>query len=161
MKAWVVYDSFFGNTEKIAKAVGDALGPHMDVELFRATDVKSDLSKELKLVVVGSPTRKFNPSPVITSFLKNIPKNGLEGVKVAVFDTRFPEEEIQKIHILAFFVKIFGYAAETIAKKLKKNGGELLLSPEGFFVKDSEGPLLDGELERTADWARGIAAGIK
>jgi hypothetical protein len=60
--------------------------------------------------------------------------------------------------ILAFFVKLFGYAAKPIADKLKKKGGELAIPPEGFFVKGSEGPLKEGELERVADWARQIIA---
>lgn len=28
------------------------------------------------------------------------------------------------------------------------------ISPEGFFVKESEGPLKEGELERAADWIK-------
>ena len=31
MKALVIYDSFFGNTEKVAKAIGSALGGPKDV----------------------------------------------------------------------------------------------------------------------------------
>jgi flavodoxin len=40
MKALVVYDSFFGNTEKIARAVGDALATQADVQTLRVGDVK-------------------------------------------------------------------------------------------------------------------------
>lgn len=53
-------------------------------------------------------------------------------------------------------VKIFGYAAEPIARQLMKKGGTLALPPEGFYVKASEGPLKDGELDRAAAWARQI-----
>ena len=41
-----------------------------------------------------------------------------------------------------------------IADKLEKKGGSLIIPPEGFFVKDSEGPLKDGEIERAVDWAK-------
>jgi hypothetical protein len=51
-------------------------------------------------------------------------------------------------------VKLFGYAAKPIAYKLEKKGGSLVIPPEGFLVKASEGPLKDGELERAADWAK-------
>ena len=51
-------------------------------------------------------------------------------------------------------VKLFGYAAKPIASKLERKGGELIILPEGFFVKDSEDPLKEGELERAADWAK-------
>jgi len=66
--------------------------------------------------------------------------------------------KIQEIRIPAFFVKIFGYAAQPIAGRLEKKGGELVIPPEGFYVDDTEGPLLEGELERAADWARQIVA---
>jgi flavodoxin I len=78
---------------------------------------------------------------------------------VAAFDTRFPESKINEIGILAFFVRIFGYAAEPIAKRLQK-GGELALEPEGFHVGDTEGSLLEGELEHAASWARQIVASL-
>ncbi|MDW7650182.1 MAG: hypothetical protein SCK29_00780 [Bacillota bacterium] len=49
--------------------------------------------------------------------------------------------------------KRFGYAAKPIADKLVRKGGSLASTPEGFYVKDSEGPLKDGELKRAGDWA--------
>ena len=90
------------------------------------------------------------------AWLKGIPKNGLEDITVAAFDTRFPVSKIDKIRILAFFVRIFGYAAKPIADRLEKKGGELVVPPEGFYVTDTEGPLFEGELERAADWAKQI-----
>jgi hypothetical protein len=39
---------------------------------------------------------------------------------------------------------------------LKKKRGNLVEFPEGFFVKDKEGPLKEGEPERTASWAKEI-----
>jgi len=108
------------------------------------------------LLIVGSPTQKFRPTGATTNFLKGIPQNGLQGIKVAAFDTRFPESEIERVRILAFFVRIFGYAAKPIADRLEKKGGELVIPPEGFFVEGTEGPLQEGELERAAGWAKQI-----
>jgi hypothetical protein len=72
-------------------------------------------------------------------------------------------EEIKKTPVLAFFVKLAGnaYAAKPIADALKKKGGKLMLTPEGFYVKGMEGPLLEGEIERAAAWAGQIIALIK
>ena len=158
MKAVVVYDSVFGNTEKIAQAIGGALGSQEDVETVRVGDAKPEQMTGAELLIVGSPTQKFRPMGATTSFLKAIPKNGLQGVKVAAFDTRFTVSAIEKVRILAFFVKIFGYAAKPIAVRLEQKGGELAIPPEGFYVGDTEGPLLEGELERAADWARQIVS---
>jgi flavodoxin I len=158
MKAMVVYDSAFGNTEKVAQAIGQALGPEQEVKTVRVGNVKPEQLSGLTLLVVGSPTQKFSPLGTITGFLKGIPHNGLQEVKVAAFDTRIPESKVNEIRILAFFVRIFGYAAKPIADRLVKKGGDLAVPPEGFYVADTEGPLLDGELERAADWARQIGA---
>lgn len=42
MKAMVIYDSYFGNTEKIAKAIGHALGSQEEVEVLRVNYVKPE-----------------------------------------------------------------------------------------------------------------------
>jgi flavodoxin len=160
MKAMVVYDSAFGNTEKVAQAIGQALGAPESVETVRVGNVRPEQLAGLTLLAVGSPTQKFRPLGTITSFLKDIPNNGLKGVRVAAFDTRITESEIEKVRVLAFFVKIFGYAAKLIADRLEKKGGELAVPPEGFYVSGTEGPLLEGELERAADWAGQIVAAL-
>ena len=158
MKALVVYDSVFGNTGKVAQAIGQALGSPEEVETLRVGEVTPEQLTRVTLLVVGSPTRQFRPTPATTNLLKSIPANGLQGVKVAAFDTRFLESAINKVRILAFFVKIFGYAAKPIADRLEKKGGELAAPPEGFYVGDTEGPLLEGELERAAAWAGQLVA---
>jgi len=158
MKAMVVYDSVFGNTGKIAQAIGDALGSAEDVEIVQVSDVRPGQLAGLTLLIVGSPTRQFSPTGATTRFLKSIPKNGLQGIKVTAFDTRFTVSDIEKVRVLAFFVKIFGYAAKPIAGRLEKKGGELAVPPQGFYVGDTQGPLLEGELERAADWAKQIVA---
>ena len=160
MKAMVVYDSAYGNTERIAQAIGDALGSQADVQVARAGDIKPEQLAGVGLLIVGSPTQKFSPTGATTGFLKGIPKNGLQGTKVAAFDTRFTVSEIAKVRVLAFFVRIFGYAAEPIADRLEKKGGDLAVPPEAFYVSDTEGPLLEGELERAADWAKEILKGL-
>jgi flavodoxin I len=156
MKALIVYDSQFGNTEKIAQAIGDTLGSQEDVRVLRVGVVTPEHLAGITLLIVGSPTQRFRPTMGTTDFLKSIPKDGLKGAKVAAFDTRLTESEIGKNRILAFFVRIYGYAAKPISKELKKKGGELILPPEGFYVEGMEGPLTEGELERAAEWARRI-----
>ena len=157
MKALVVYDSFFGNTEQIARAIGNALGAAEEVEVRRLADLRPEQLAGLDLLIVGSPTRAVKPSPNTTAFLKAIPAGGLQGIKVAAFDTRISPEDTGSA-VLKFFVKLFGYAADPIAKRLQQKGGTLVIPPEGFIVKGSEGPLKDGELDRAANWAGQIVA---
>ena len=58
---------------------------------------------------------------------------------------------------LRLLMKMGGYAAPRITNAFKKKGGNLAVTPEGFFVKGKEGPLKEGELERAASWAKEIA----
>ena len=153
MKVLIVYDSVFGNTEQIAHAISDSLGSKENVETLRVNDVRIEKITGLDLLIVGSPTRGFRPTQAITNFLKRISTNGLNGVRVAAFDTRLLLSSIDS-SVLRFIVKTGGYAAKSIANRLKKNGGNLTVPPEGFLVTGEEGPLKDGELERAADWAK-------
>ncbi len=163
MKALVVYDSKYGNTAKIAEAIGVVLGTSGDVKVLHVDLVKLNSWAGLDLLIVGSPTQSFNATAAIMTMLKELPSRALLGVKTAAFDTRFPKREIKKIPALAFFVKLWGRAAfadKHIASLLKKKGGEPAVPSEGFYVGGVEGPLLQGEIERAADWAERILAAI-
>ena len=155
MNALIVYDSFFGNTEKIAQAIGQALGLKGNVATLRFNEVTAEAMKELDYLIVGSPTRAFKASEGITKFLKDIPNEGIMNVKVAAFDTRVSIEDVNN-RFLTTMVKLFGYAAEPIAKRLQKKGGIQVSTPEGFIVNGTEGPLKEGELERAAAWGKQI-----
>jgi len=145
MKALIVYDSVYGNTEKIARSIGSAITG--DVKVLRAAEVNPSELESVDLLIVGSPTHGGRQTPAIQDFLNKVTKPVIKGISVAAFDTRFSTR----------LVKIFGYAAGRIAGSLKRKGGTLVASPEGFFVKSKEGPLKEGELERAASWAKEIA----
>ena len=144
MKIVVIYDSLYGNTEKIAKAIGDAVGG--EVRVLSVGEAKPSELSTVDLLFVGSPTHGGRASPPMRKFLEKAQPRGLEGVKVATFDTRLTNK----------WARIFGFAAGRIAKSLTKKGGILLGSPEAFYVEGTEGPLKEGELERAGAWARGI-----
>jgi flavodoxin I len=137
MKALIVYDSGFGNTEKVAHVIGEAISG----QVFRVGEVNPADLKGFDLLIVGSPTHGGFQTKGIDGLLKALPALG--GLKVAVFDTRARKT-------------IFGYAAPKIAQRLEKAGGKLVAPPEGFFVTGKQGPLEGGELERAADWARAL-----
>ena len=144
MKALIVYDSVYGNTEKIAKAIAEAITPSGEVKILRAGEANLSELASIDLLIVGSPTHGGRPTPAVQDFLNKVPK--LQGINVAAFDTRIQTK----------LVRVFGYAAGRIANNLKKRGSILIASPEGFFVTGGRGPLKEGELERAAAWARGI-----
>lgn len=157
MKALVVFDSFFGNTEKVARAIGDALSAKASVEAVRIDAVSQEMLAGVQLLVVGSPTRAFRASPATTGWLNALAPDSLRGVKVAAFDTRITPEDTGS-RVYSTMARALGYAAGPIAKQLVARGGELALPPEGFRVNDKEGPLKEGELERATAWALRLVA---
>ena len=144
MKALVVYDSLYGNTEKIAQAIGDGIAG--EVRVVRVGEVVVSELKTLDLLFVGAPTHGGRASEPMREFLDKVQAPGLEGINVAAFDTRLTNK----------WARIFGFAAGRIAKNLKKKGGTLIGSPKAFYVEGTEGPLKEGELERAAGWAKDI-----
>jgi flavodoxin I len=145
MRALVVYDSFYGNTEEIAKAIGGAITGG-EVSVLRAGEVGPPELENISLLVVGAPTQGGRATPQIRDFLKRVSKAEINGVDAAAFDTR----------VASKVAKIFGYAAGKIAGNLKKKGANLVAEPEGFFVEGTKGPLTEGELERAAAWGSGL-----
>jgi len=153
----VIYDSIFGNTEQVAVAVRSSLSLDGGAEVVRVADMTPGLLADADFIVIGSPTRGFRPTDAIVHFLKALPAGALNGKRAAAFDTRISVDDIEQA-MLRIIVKNGGYAAPNIAKRLEKCGARIEAPPEGFFVKGSEGPLKEGEVERAASWAKRIAA---
>jgi flavodoxin len=145
MRALVVYDSLYGNTEKIAEAIGGAITGG-EVSVLRAGEVGPPELENISLLVVGAPTQGGRATEAVRDLLNRITKAEINGVDAAAFDTR----------VTSKVAKIFGYAANKIASNLKKKGANLIAEPEGFFVEGTKGPLTQGELERAAEWGKGL-----
>ena len=146
MKVLVVYDSTYSNTEKIAKAIGS--GIEGDIKVLRAAEANPADFTSFDLIVIGSPTYGGRPMPSVADLMNKISESAVKGKNVAAFDTRIPTK----------IVKIFGFAADRIAKNLKDKGANLVVPAEGFFVNGKEGPLKDGEQERASAWAKTLVA---
>jgi flavodoxin len=142
VKTLVVYDSLYGNTAQVAKAIGSAVAGESQV--LRVAQANPSELGSFDLVVVGAPTQGGRATEAMQAFLARVP--ALEGARVAVFDTR----------LRAKWVKVFGYAAGKIAERMEALGATLVTEPEGFIVEGKKGPLVEGELERAAAWVRGL-----
>jgi len=146
MKTVIVYDSVYGNTERIARAIGQAISGN--VEVRRAGQVDPAELESADLLVVGSPTHGGRPTEAIQSLLERLGAPVREGAAAATFDTRFSW----------WWIKIFGFPAPRMAATLQEKGWRPAAPGEGFFVKGAkQGPLQEGEVERAAAWAKGLA----
>ncbi len=155
MPTLVVFESFFGNTEMVARAIAEALGAPHTARARRVEELEPSDLDGVDLLVVGSATRAFRPSPGTQAWLSKLPPGRLDGVRVAAFDTRMDVVQVGN-PILTFLSKRLGYAAESIAKALARAGGVPVGTPAGFVVAGKEGPLREGETDRARAWARAL-----
>lgn len=146
MRALVVYDSKFGNTQAIAQRIGEGLRAGAEVHVWSTSEAGS-FSGDVDLLVIGGPTQAHGVEATMRDYVEHLPVDKMDHLAVAVFDTRVRWPKL-----------LSGSAAEGIAKRLARSGAELIDEPESFFVDGREGPLSDGELKRAADWGRHLLA---
>jgi hypothetical protein len=163
MRALVVYESMFGNTEAVARAVADGLSQRLHVELCEVSQAPTSETGLIDLIVVGGPTHAFSLSRPATraSALEQGASHGTREIGlrewlghlqrgphselVAAFDTR-----VAKVRRLP------GSAAAKAAR-LAGHLGYAPAGKESFYVEDTSGPLLSGELERATAWGCQLA----
>jgi flavodoxin len=146
MNALIVYFSKFGNTKMVAEAVAEPLTAKASVRVISSDQLTPADLENVNLVVMGSPTHKMNLPEAVRPALDSLPRRVLSGTPIAAFDTSYK---------LSWWLAYFT-AARRLAKKLRKLGGKQILPPETFHVKEREGPLYAGEIERAHTWGKSI-----
>ncbi len=146
MNTLVLYDLQYGNTERIAQAIADAMGAFGPVRAVRVDPSQKFDGDGLELLMVGCPTQGWNTTRVMRAFLQTLAPEQLSDIGVACFDTRFHKPRW-----------LTGSAAKVMHRMFRRMGVVPLAPPESFFVEGSEGPLERGELERAAAWAQALA----
>ncbi|TAK00160.1 MAG: flavodoxin family protein [Chloroflexota bacterium] len=153
MNTVVIYDSKFGNTEKIAEAIARGIGSVSDVHVISVSEAARELealATRPDLLIVGGPTQNHGPSAGLRHFTDALPAS-LRGVPAACFDTRYRGP-----------VLLMGSAATAAAKAVAKAGAAIVGTPESFFiVRRGQMPLQTlepGEIERAESWGRATAS---
>jgi flavodoxin len=154
MKILIIYDSMYGNTEKVAKEMAKVISKSNEVKILKVSEFKPENLKSVDWLIIGTPTQGGQASQKIQEFIKNIKNGSLKNIDVSVFDTGIPKEG-QK-WFLRTVIQIIGYASPKIAGSLQSKGAKMIGEPETFWVNDREGPLLNGELKRAGDWIKKI-----
>jgi menaquinone-dependent protoporphyrinogen IX oxidase len=157
MKGIIVYDTSYGNTKKIAETIAEALKESgIEVDLFYVKDVKKLSAKDYDFFVLGSPTKFGTMSFAIKFFLGKVKSEEWMNKPFAAFDTENPEN-IERARI----ENKEWSAAEKIAQKLREKKMNQLLPVLKALVLDQKGPLVEGEVDRTKDYARELAIKLK
>jgi len=162
MKAVVVYESLFGNTAAIARAVAEGIGP--EARALTTDEATSAVVAEAEVVVAGAPVIAFGLAsdktrdgigraerdeetppdvahPSLRSWLDTLPSG--HGVVSAAFETRLWWSPRGATGSIERALRGAGYA--TIAKSQK------------FVVEGKYGPLREGELDRAREWGHQLA----
>jgi flavodoxin len=131
-RAIVIYDTKFGNTEKIAQALARGLEKHgVKADCVKTDDVDIDTLVAYDLLAIGGPTHAFGISQPMKVFLEKLKRVDIKGKKAFAFDTKYKSWWA-------------GSAAKGIEKTLKKLGMSIVKPHSSAIVTGSEGPLKDG-----------------
>ena len=136
-KALVVYDSVYGNTEKIARALAKGLEDGgVDVQCVRVDAAEFDELNGYDLLFVGSPVQGWSASKLTKEFLERLKSvEDLSGKKAFAFDTKMGRS------------RLVGSAGGMIEGKLKSLGLTIIKPHASAVVKGREGPLEEGAEE--------------
>lgn len=152
MKGIVVYDSSYGNTKKIAETITETMKEsRIEVNAVYVKDVKKLSTKDNNFLVIGSPTRLSTMSFTVKGFLGRVKSEEWANKPFAAFDTELRENIERKE----------GSAAEKIANKLREKKMNQLLPVMKAVVLGKKGPLQEGEIERTREYAKELATELK
>ncbi|WXG42301.1 MAG: flavodoxin family protein [Candidatus Freyarchaeum deiterrae] len=144
-KAIVIYDTIYGNTEKVAKELASGMeeqGVKVDIANVQKVDIKK--LEEYDLLAFGGPTHKLGISDSMKDFLEKLKNVEVKGKKAFAFDTRVR-------------IRVAGSAAKKIEKELKKLRMSIVKSYSSAIVLGREGPLEEGTEERFRKIAGEIA----
>jgi hypothetical protein len=166
MKALVMYESMFGNSERVARAVAAGLEEYGEVVVRDVTSaVPGEVPADVDLLVTGGPTHAFSMSRPNTreDAIRQGAGQGLATSGLREWLGAMPSD----VHLLssaAFDTRVSrarrlpGSAARSAARALRRRGARLVLDPESFYVDDVAGPLGGDELDRAREWGRTLAA---
>ncbi len=153
MRACVIFDTRYGNTEKVARSLETGL-KEAGIQTFcmNAKDVTVDSLKQYDLICVGAPTEWVTASKPMKEFLGKLKSIDLSGKYGFAFDTKLG-------------APLSGSAAKFIEKELKNLGLKIIASRESATVfggKGKEGAvrLKEGEERRFEQFGLQVGAAL-
>ncbi|MHC1681158.1 MAG: flavodoxin family protein [Methanomassiliicoccales archaeon] len=143
MHVLVIYDTKYGNTERIAQLIAEGLGASGHEVSCRRQSVSGEEDfVGVPLWVIGAPTHWGRAPFRFNTLLRNAVKDAGIDHDFVAFDTRY-----ENMH---------SGAADKTHRMLVKEGLRPLLAPQYFFVEGSE--LRQGEEDKARELGRTIAS---
>ena len=160
MRVLVMYESMFGNSERVARAVADGLGAVAEVAVRDVTvSHPGDVPGGIDLLVVGAPTHALSLSRPSTreEALRQGAEQGLASRGMREWLDGLPVD-LHKLPYAAFDTRVSRVrrlpcsAARSASRILRRHQGVPVVAAASFFVDDVRGPLSEDELERARAW---------
>ena len=163
MHAIVVYESVWGNTAAIARAIAEGIGG--GTEAYATDEVPAQQLAAADLIVAGSPVFAFSlPTESMRSNILHSETDGPEpDLAHPPLRSWLDAMPPGRGRCAAFDTRIWWSprgATGTIEKKLAERGYPRLVRSEKFIVRDKYGPLRDGEIERARSWGRSLGEAL-
>ncbi|MFF3064814.1 flavodoxin domain-containing protein [Oerskovia sp. NPDC057915] len=174
LTAAVVFESMFGNCEKVARQIAAGMATGVPVKVVDVADAVADPSilDDVALVVAGGPTHSMSMSrpgtraEAVQRSGGTVPARnvGLREWCVALQDRT---DEHGPRWVTTFDTRtalgraIPSSASRAAARIVTRKGYEMLVPLRSFLVEDAAGPLVDGHLEEAYVWGEKIAAALR
>ncbi len=161
MKAVVVYESLWGNTAAIARAIAEGIGSQ--TRALSTGEAVGEAMAGVDLVVAGAPLIGFRlPADGMRRSIERDPKHAGRPPDLASPSMRAWLAALPKGsgHAAAFETRLKwspGSATGAIAKGLARLGYRRISQDRRFLVTGTYGPLAAGELERAKAWGAELA----
>ncbi len=164
MKAVIVYQSLWGNTAAVARAIAEGIGPGTPV--LTTIDAAGAVMENLDLLVVGAPLIAFSiPSDKMLESIRANPGKAAAPPDLSHISMQSWLKSLPQGHgrVAAYETRIWwspGSAAKKILRELEQLGYRRLAEAQRFIVKSKTGPLREGEIERARLWGGELAQAI-
>ena len=165
MKAIVVYESLWGNTAAVARAIAEGIGA--GAKAISTADAGAAALSGADLLIVGAPVLGFGMPRA--GMLASIASNQVRYKKAPDLTQPAMDSWLAKLpsgtgRSAAFETRIWwspGGATGGIEKGLARAGYTRLAKARRFLVDGAEGPLRSGELENAKAWGAELARALK
>ena len=161
MQAIVVYESVWGNTAAVARAVAAGIGE--GCVAYPTDEVPTAALASADLIMAGAPVFGMGlPSDRMRATIK--PGDAGADLTHPSLRTWLASMPTGHGYAAAFETRLWWApvgATRTIEQSLAALGYAPIVEGARFVVRGREGPLREGELERAAAWGRGLRTAIE
>lgn len=162
MKGVVAYDTYFGNTKRVAEAIAEQIkADGHDVEIRNVRE-KYPTPPQGDFMFVGGPNRMKHLSRKTKKFVKKLDLAAWKGKPIVVFATvgKIPGENATEKEKVDAEKWVLAAAPELrdFARERGLNAAEQVLLVE---VKDTKGPLVDDGIEHAKAFTHDVVQTLK